>query len=46
MLVFLLKLLLTLMLTSLCPHPQPQHDPPQTAAPIMTPAVKETSAAP
>jgi hypothetical protein len=42
-----LKLLLTLMLTlPLCPQPQPQHDPPQNAAPIITPKLNETNAAP
>jgi hypothetical protein len=47
MFVFRLKLLLTFMLTLLLPpQPQRQHEPPQNAAPIMTPAVKVKNAAP
>ena len=46
MLVFRLKLLLTLMLMSLCPQPQWQHEPPQIAAPHMTPTLNATKAPP
>jgi hypothetical protein len=34
------------MLTLFPPHPQPQQDPPQKAAPIMTPKLNDTNAAP
>ena len=46
MLVFRLKLLLTLMLTLLCPQPQWQHEPPQIAAPHITPTLNATNAPP
>ena len=46
MLVFRLKLLFTLMSMSPPPHPQPQQEPPQNAAPIMTPKLNDTKAAP
>jgi len=46
MFVFLLKLLFRLMLMSLCPQPQPQHEPPQIAAPHAMPMPKEIRAVP
>jgi hypothetical protein len=41
-----LKLLLLLMMTVFPPQPAWQQDPPQMAAPIMNPKLKETKAAP
>jgi hypothetical protein len=41
MLALRLKLLLRLMVMSLCPQPHPQHQPPLQNAPIITPTPKE-----
>jgi hypothetical protein len=41
-----LKLLSTLISMSFPPQPHPQHEPPQNAAPHMTPKLKLTNAAP